>query len=170
MSGILQLGRALFWLLVIGFLMVLLATFGRLPQVVASHFGASGAPNGWSSRSAYATLLVGVGAALPLAVVALVRAVSRRGPQRLNIPWREYWSRPENGPEAVRRVRAYMWWLGCIMTASALGAHLLVVEANARVPPQLSTRGIVGLLGGLLVAIGLWMVGWYRLLRPAARR
>jgi uncharacterized membrane protein len=144
-----------------------LATVGMLPQVVASHFGASGAPNGWSSRPAYAALLVAVGAVLPLAVVGLVSTLSQRGPQRLNIPARQYWSRPENGAEAVRRVRAYMWWLGCIMTGFALVLHLLVVDANARVPPHLSTRGIVGLLSGFLLAIGLWIVGWYRLLRPA---
>ncbi len=162
----LQLGRGLFWFLAVGFVLLVLVTLGQLPPVVASHFDGSGVPNGWSSRSAYGVLLVAVGLLLPLGIVGLVHMLTQRGPRLLNIPARDYWSHPEHSQEAVRRVRAYMWWLGCIMTGTALTIHGLILEAHVGQPPHLNTRGIVVGLSAVLLAFGLWTVGWYRLLRP----
>ena len=164
--GALRLGRGLFWGLVAGLVMLLATTLGRLPPVVASHFDARGAPNGWSSRAAYAALILAVGIGLPLAIVWLVHALTRAGPELLNIPGRDYWRRPEHGAEAVRRVRAYMWWLACIMAATSIAVHGLIVRAHGTQPAALSTPAIVTLLGGVLVAIAAWSVGWWLLLRP----
>lgn len=162
----LRFGRGLFSILVLGLIVLVPVSLGHLPPVVASHFDGAGVPNGWSSRPAYALLLVTVGALLPLGIIALVSRLTRRGVEQLNIPARAYWRRPEHGPEAVRRVRAYIWWLGCVMTAAALGVHGLILEAHTHHPPRLSSRGILIVLGGVLLGIGLWIGGWYRLLRP----
>jgi uncharacterized membrane protein len=164
----LRLGRGLFLILTGSLALMLLITVGRLPALVASHFDASGTPNGWSTRTGYASLLLVVGAVLPLGVVALVGGLTRVGPQLLNIPSREYWRRPEHSEEAVRRVREYVWWLACIMAATGLAVHWLVLRANALQPPRLATPGIVALLAGVLVAVSVWTVGWYRVLRPPA--
>jgi uncharacterized membrane protein len=163
-------GRAVFFVLAVVLVVVLFTTIGRFPPVVASHFDARGAPNGWSSRPAYAGLILLVGVVLPLAIVWLVRGVTRRGPQLLNIPAGDYWRRPEHAAEAVLRARAYMWWLASILAATSLGVHTLVIQANATAPPRLSTPAILTLLGGLLVAIGLWSAGWWLLLRPPTER
>ena len=66
----------------------------------------------------------------------------------------------------MRRVRAYMWWLACIMAAPSIAVHGLIVRAHGTQPPALSTPEIVSLLGGVLVAIAAWSVGWWLLLRP----
>jgi uncharacterized membrane protein len=165
-TGLLRLGRGLFCVLVIGLVTLLVTTMGRLPPVVASHFDATGTPNGWSSREVYVVLILIIGAVLPLGIVWLVHTVTRHGPQLLNIPARDYWRRPEHGAEAVRRARGYMWWLACIMAGTSLAVHGLIVGANASTPPRLSTPAIVTLLGAVLMAIGLWSVGWWLLLRP----
>ena len=162
----LRLGRGLFLLLTGGLALLLLLTLGRLPALVASHFDASGTPNGWSTRTGYAAVLLLVGALLPLGVVALVGRLTRAGPQLLNIPSREYWRRPEHAEEAVRRARAYVWWLACIMAATGLAVHWLVLRANALQPPRLATPGIIAVLAGVLVAVSAWIVGWFRVLRP----
>lgn len=164
----LRLGRGLFLLLAGGLVVLVLATLGSLPPVVASHFDSSGTPNGWSTRTGYAALLIVVGALLPLGVVATVGALTRSGPERLNIPSRNFWRRPEHAAEAVRRVRAYVWWLACVMAGTALAVHSMVRRANALQPPRLSTPAIVVLLGGVLGAVGVWIGGWCRLLRPPA--
>jgi len=96
----LRLGRGLFLLLAGGLVVLVLATLGSLPPVVASHFDSSGTPNGWSTRTGYAALLIVVGALLPLGVVATVGALTRSGPERLNIPSRNFWRRPEHAAEA----------------------------------------------------------------------
>ncbi len=166
MRSILTLGRSLFCLLCLSLILLLILTIGQLPAVVASHFDAAGVPNGWSSRGFYAVLLAAIGVLLPLGIVGLVNAITERGPHLLNIPARDYWRRPEHGPEAIRRVRAYMWWLGCIMAGTALAVHGLILRAHTSIPPHLATGGIVTLLCGVLLAVGVWTIGWYRLLRP----
>ncbi|MGH7579309.1 MAG: DUF1648 domain-containing protein [Gemmatimonadales bacterium] len=159
-------GRGFFWTLAGGLVLFVFGTLGRLPPVVASHFDGSGSPNGWSSRGAYAALLLLVGAVLPLAIVGLLKVVTRRGPDRLNIPAREYWTRPEHAAEAVRRVRSYLWWLGCIMAAIASAIHGTILAAHSHRPPHLSSRGIILVIGIAILALGIWIVGWYRLLQP----
>jgi uncharacterized membrane protein len=162
----LQRGRSLFYVLATGLIAVVVATLGRLPPVVASHFDAGGVPNGWSSRPAYALMVVAIGVLLPLGITGLIAGLTRSGAARLNIPARDYWTRPEHSHEAVRRVRAYMWWLGCIMTGTALLIHLLVVAAHAHQPPRLRTSAVLLVLGAVLLGVIGWAAGWYRLLRP----
>ena len=158
-------GRTVFLALAVVLTGVVLATAGQLPAIVASHFDWHGNPNGWSSRSAYVILILAIGILLPLGTVGLVHGVSRSGPGRLNIPAREYWTRPEHGAEAVRRVRAYIWWLGAILASTALTIHVTVLAANAADPSRLSTGRFLLVFGMVLLGIVAWAVGWYRLLR-----
>jgi uncharacterized membrane protein len=161
----LQRGRVLFGILATGLIAVVLVTLGRLPPVVASHFDAAGVPNGWSSRPAYALLLIAIGVLLPLGITGLITSLTRRGPARLNLPARDYWTRPEHSQEAVLRVRAYVWWLGCIMAGAALLIHWLVVAAHAHQPPRLRTSTVLLVLSAVLLGLAGWTAGWYRLLR-----
>ena len=161
----LQRGRDLFYVLATGLIAVVLVTVRRLPPLVASHFDAAGVPNGWSSRPVYALLLISIGVVLPLGITGLITSLTRQGPARLNIPARDYWTRPERSQEAVLRVRAYVWWLGCIMAGTALLIHWLVVAAHSHQPPRLKTSALLIVLSAALLSIGGWTAGWYRLLR-----
>jgi uncharacterized membrane protein len=161
----LQRGRVLFCVLATGLIAVVWVTLKRLPPVVASHFDAAGVPNGWSSRTAYALLLMIVGIILPLGITGLITSLTRRGPARLNIPARDYWTRPEHSQEAVFRVRSYVWWLACIMAGTALLIHWLVLAAHAHQPPRLRTSAVLLVLSAALLGLGGWAAGWYRLLR-----
>jgi uncharacterized membrane protein len=160
-----------FWILATAMVALVLGTIGRLPPVVASHFDIAGTPNGWSSRSAYGVLLITMGAVLPAGIIGLVHALTRRGPHLLNIPTREFWTRPEQRQEAVRRVRAHIWWLGSILAGMAGAVHILILWAHASTPPRLSSAGIWVVLCGVILLIGQWTARWYRMLRvPAAHR
>ena len=165
-----QRAQILFWVLAAALVLLVTSTAGQLPPIVASHFDAAGVPNGWSSRELYAALLLAVGAVLPLGMVGLIHALTRRGPELLNIPARGFWTRPENRAEAVHRVRTHMWWLGSILTGTALAIHGLILQAHTSDPPHLSATGIWLLLAAVVGMIGLWAARWYRLLRqpPAA--
>ena len=164
----LHFGKTLFWVLAAALIVLVLATLGQLPPVVASHFDVAGVPNGWSARPTYAVLLITMGAVLPLGILGLIHALTRRGPQLLNIPAAAFWNRTEHRDEAVRRVRAYVWWLASILTATALVVHALILQAHTSSPPRLGTAGIWLVLGGVILMVGLWTAGWYRLLRPSS--
>ena len=63
-------------------------------------------------------------------------------------------------------MRAYMWWLACVLVVTALAIHWSVLAANARQPPALSPGEFFVVLGAIVLALGIWTAGWYRLLRP----
>jgi uncharacterized membrane protein len=161
-------GRLLFFVAASALVVVVIATLGQLPPLVASHFNARGAPDAWLPRPAYAAFILALGIVVPLGILGLITVVTRSGVSALNIPARDYWTRPEHTPEAVRRVRGYIWWLACILVGTALAIHWSVLAANARQPPALNTAEFFIVLGTVVLAIGIWTVGWYRLLRRPA--
>jgi len=165
---LLRAGKGVFWWGTGGLIAVVLGTLPRLPAVVASHFGGSGSPNGWSSRAVYVLLVLVIGIVLPAGVIALVHRVTAGDPARLNLPSREYWMDATRRDGAVELVRAYIWWLGVLLTATAIAVHLAVLSANAARPPHLSLAVIVPILIAIVAAVGAWAAGWYRVFRPPA--
>jgi uncharacterized membrane protein len=163
----LQAGKQLFWLLAVVLAATLGITYQRLPLIVASHFDGAGHPNGWSGRSSYTLLVFAVGVLLPLGIIGVVHALKV---EQLNLPARAYWMRPEHRDEAIRRVRAYIWWLGTVLVGAGLLLHALILTAHRAHPPRLPTDVAVVVIGGVLLGVGGWAAGWYRLLRPGASR
>jgi uncharacterized membrane protein len=166
----LQRGRLLFYMAASALVVVVLVTLGQLPPLVASHFNARGVPDGWLLRPVYALFILVIGILVPLGITTLVTVLTRRGVSALNIPARDYWTRPEHSPEAVRRVRAYIWWLACVLVGMALAIHWSVLAANARQPAGLRSGEFFIMLSGVVLAVGIWTAGWYRLLRPQVHR
>jgi uncharacterized membrane protein len=165
----LQRGQLLFYMTAAALVVVVAATLEQLPSLVASHFNARGAPDGWLPRPAYVAFILAIGIVVPLGITGLITLLTRSGVSALNIPARDYWTRPEHTAEAVRRVRRYIWWLACILAGTALAIHWSVLAANVRQPPGLKTGEFFLVLGSVVVAIGVWTVGWYRLLRHRAQ-
>jgi uncharacterized membrane protein len=66
-------------------------TTQTLPSVVASHFAADGAPNGFMSRMAYMIIMLLLIIGAPLVVAFLPSMVIAKNGNNLNIPNREYW-------------------------------------------------------------------------------
>jgi uncharacterized membrane protein len=162
---VLSRGRLLFYVLASALVVLVLATLSQLPPLVASHFDARGAATGWLPRPLYALFLLAIGILIPLGITGLITLLTRSGVSALNIPARDYWTRPEHSGEAVRRVRAYMWWLACVLVVTALAIHWSVLAANARQPTSLNTGEFFTVLGAIVLALGIWTAGWYRLLR-----
>jgi hypothetical protein len=68
------------WILVAALLVKLLAAWGQLPDRVAVHFGMALQPNGWSSKSALAAIvLIAVLGQAALATLVLLRVGSAAG-------------------------------------------------------------------------------------------
>lgn len=154
-----------FFTLAAALIAIVAMTLGRLPPLVASHFNFRGVPDGWSSRPVYAGFILAVGILVPLSIVWLITVLTRAGVESLNIPARDYWNQPVHSGEAVRRVRAYIWWLACVIAVITLLIHWSVLEANARQPPGLGIGGFFIILGAAVAVIGIWTAGWYRLMR-----
>lgn len=157
-----------FWFIVIVGGATVATTLSQLPLHVATHFGASGAPNAWSSRAGYVTLLVVVGLLLPVGIVQMVAWIGARRPELLNVPYRTYWLEPAHRAEGLWRIQRHMWWLACLMAGLALGIHFLLLQAHEATPPQLHTGPFFGVLAAFLAGLAIWIAAFYKLLRPPA--
>ncbi len=146
-------------LLVCAFVFVWL-TSGLLPDITASHFGASGAANGFMPRESYLRFMLAFVVLLPLFMVLVTGAALRSPKARINLPNREYWLAPERRAETVRYLRLHMVRYGSMLVVFLCYVHWLVVVANAVTPPRMPLAGIIG---GLIVFVFV-SIGWTILL------
>jgi uncharacterized membrane protein len=141
-------------------------TSSGLPEVVASHFGPSGAADGYMPRSIYVVLLLVLIVGVPLLLALLPAAVAGRGEKKLNIPNREYWLAPERRESTIAFIRAHGMWFAAAVAVFMAYVHWLVLRANELHPPRLSTTGITA---GLVVFF-LLLVVWLAVLYARFRR
>lgn len=140
-----------------------------LPARVATHFDGAGRPNGWMSRSSHILFMLIFGSAFPLFIIATCAAARFLPVWMVNIPNRAYWLAPERRRDTARYLMHHALWLGCATVALMTGVQLLVVNANARSPVELSTAGILSVVGVFLAATGLWAIHLLRhFKKPAA--
>jgi len=126
--------------------------YGRLPDVVASHFGANGLANGFMSRAGFVGFYVGLVLFL-MAVFAAVSALLRAVPTELiNVPNKEYWFSGE-------REQSSRAWLSRDIQILGLGVVVFVAIVMQRVfmanvsgeRPCLPTKSILVSVGVLMV-------------------
>src|SRR5947208_13832382 len=67
----------------------------QLPDRVATHFGGTGHPNGWMTRTQYRNFTLGLGLGTPVFILAVFAIVERLRGVGLNIPNKAYWLEPD---------------------------------------------------------------------------
>jgi hypothetical protein len=109
---------------------------GSLPPVVASHFTAGGAADGFMPRDGYLSLMLGMTVGVPLLVTALSWTVRLFPVRLINLPDREYWLAPERAAQTVSYLANRGAILGTLVAAFMGFVHWLVLLANQRQPPH----------------------------------
>lgn len=135
--------------------------YASLPVMVASHFDASGRPDGWMHRSAFAWF-----SAVMLAIVCAVTfiaplLVAKLPPSLVNLPNKDYWLAPERKAETVRRFCSHMEWFGVALLAFLAFVYALVFEANAAGRGLANGPFLIGLVAFVVVSV-IWLVSLYR--------
>ena len=147
----------LVFLVVVGVAAAFVWLTGRgLPEVVASHFVASGAANGFMPRAAYLRFMLVLVVVPPVTVVVLPTLMLNGPHTRINLPNREYWLAPGRRAETITFLREQMANQGTLLAAFLAYVHGLVVCANVAVPPGLPAPWFVG---GLIVFVTA-QLGW----------
>jgi uncharacterized membrane protein len=139
----------------------------RLPERMASHYGASGEPNGFMMRGDFFVFYAGIYGLVITLFLAMPSVLSRIPRELVNIPHREYWLVDERWPEALDRTGRWMAWFGVAMTVFAAGVLQLVLRSNLMRAP-LENGPMWVLLGGFFAFTGIWLAALYRAFRPPA--
>ncbi len=136
---------------------VLLLAYHRqgLPEVVASHFGASGVANGWMARDTHVLLAQGLFAVLT-ALFCFMGWIMARIPARwVNLPNRDFWFAAEREAETRRQLAAWGHSFGAIVNLFLIFAFHLVYRANLSDPVDFdSTTMTMGLVGFIVASLG----------------
>ncbi|MBN1417683.1 MAG: DUF1648 domain-containing protein [Planctomycetes bacterium] len=130
----------------------------RLPERVASHFDASGNPDGWSSKGAFfATFAIGL-----LVVTAVFWGISLLIPRLprslINLPRKDYWLAPERRQDTMafigRRLVEFVFALQVFL----VGILHLSIRANLATGAPRTATGFWILLGIFLAFSAAWTV------------
>ena len=133
-----------------------------LPDIVASHFDASGRANGFMPRRAYTVFMLAIVVGAPL-VLALMPMRAFRNPRaRINLPNRAYWLAPERRAATIDVLSTQAVRFATVVLVFLCYAHWLVVQAHALTPPALSTPRFMAGLVVFLLATLFWTVALIR--------
>ncbi|WP_168583143.1 SdpI family protein [Gephyromycinifex aptenodytis] len=151
------------WVLLVG--VVVWSAFA-LPENPASHFGPSGAADGYMSRAGSVAVGFAIGAATLIGLPLLGWALARGSGAGVNIPHKDYWFA---SPERVAAFRPR--FVDDMLLFAAMTGFLLsygtveVVLANRRTPPH-SGNGMWFALALYLPGTVWWIFALYRRYRP----
>jgi uncharacterized membrane protein len=129
----------------------------RLPALVASHFGGSGAANGFMPHAFYARFMLVFVIRLPALLVVLTWLAIGSPKIRINLPNKDYWLAPERRAETIAYLRSGILWFGTMLVAFLCYAHWLVVLANESQPAHLANSWFIGGLVVFLAALFIWL-------------
>jgi hypothetical protein len=133
-------------------------TSRALPADVASHFGVTGAANGFMPRDFYVRLMLALLVGLPVLVGLLPSVLIGRPNARINLPNGHYWLAPERRDASLRFLRNHLVRFGLLLLAFVCAVHRQILHANLLVPPQLSMAVFMRGLIVYLLCVAVWTV------------
>jgi uncharacterized membrane protein len=146
--------RALFFAIVLAAIAQCVHGFPLLPDRMASHFSASGLPNGWMTKAQFFITYAVV--FLPALVVEfwVGRRIAKKPDAKINLPNKDYWLAPERREATFAYFECFFAWFGCAFLLVLVFVMGLAMRANLDPPPRLPT----GLVVSALVAFVLFNV------------
>jgi uncharacterized membrane protein len=142
------------------------AVWERLPARMATHFGPSGAADGWMTRTGFVLFSVVVGGGVTSLLLSGGSWLRLVPPEMVNLPYASYWMAPERREAGLRRVGDWMAWFGVLLAAMMVAVDELVLRANLGGDVALNGRLFTGLLLGFLTLVAGWLAAFYWRLRP----
>jgi uncharacterized membrane protein len=140
-----QIPRIIFFSIVLIALSQCIIDYPLLPSRLASHFGASGLPNGWMTKQAFFIVYLVMICLATVIEFYAARSIGR-SPSRINLPHKEYWLAPERRAETFSYFEKSFAWYGCLFLLIEVLAMGLAIQANLNPPPRLATGPILAMV------------------------
>lgn len=142
--------------------------YPRLPDMVASHFGAGGKSDGWMAKGSFVAFYLGTLAFIAgtFVLIQVLTGNLHRIPRScINLPNKEYWLAPERIQESQARLsdcmETFSLWFGSATMAFIIGTYEFTFRANLQAE-QVLPRSFLWLLGAYLTLILSFLIGWVR--------
>lgn len=133
-------------------------SYAQLPEVVASHFNASGAANGWQPKSAFFTVFVGVSMLALLMGFAIPKIIFAIPAELINLPNKRYWLAPERRAETTQFLSAHFAWFGCALYLVMIFAFDYAVQSNLHPGNPPNVERMWYFLLGFLIFAAAWTI------------
>lgn len=125
-----SLSRAILAFLVVGFIGQIIYYYPNLPERMASHFNASGKPDGWMSKSVF-LIFEGVVLTMIIAEFTLLPLLIEKMPDSLiSLPNKDYWLANERRAETFSAIRVYFEWFSVGLLGLFIAINEFVFRAN----------------------------------------
>lgn len=143
--------RSLFFATIAAGIGQCLHDYPLLPERLASHFSASGAANGWMTKSQF--LITYAAVIVPALIVEfwVPSKIARTGGDKLRMPNKEYWLAPERRAETFGYFKRFFAWYGCAFLLIEVFAMGLAMRANFQNPPQLPNGPMITAIAAFVV-------------------
>jgi uncharacterized membrane protein len=131
--------------------------YPRLPEVLASHFGGGGAPNGWSGKAGFFVfywIMIAFSLLMSLGIARLIPTIP---PGSINIPNKSYWLADHRREETITFLAEQFRWFGVGLLAFALVVVQLVIEANLSEQRALPGNKLWPIAGVFVAAMFFWL-------------
>jgi uncharacterized membrane protein len=143
-------------------------SYPQLPPVVASHFNASGAPNAWQPKGAFAMTLVILYLLFTLLWLSVPQLLRSVPVGLVNLPNREYWLAPQRRDHTAHVIGDQLAWLGSMQIALIAFIAQFAIDANL---PGASGRlhpAVPWIAGAFVILLGAWLIRFLRMFsRPS---
>ena len=144
------------WALCVGYA---LYYYPKLPDEVASHFGAGGEPDGWMSKTSFITFYLVFTGFMALMFLGMSFGMSKIPVSLFNLPNKDYWLSAERKQETFDFMFWYFLWFGSatlLLLLDILYQSFQVHLGKAETLPHFMLS-----LGLYLGFAGVWCVGLF---------
>ncbi|MFT4165849.1 MAG: hypothetical protein QM650_11465 [Microlunatus sp.] len=163
-------GRIVFRAIGAGYFALISWQAFTLPDDVPGQLDFGGEVTRWGSRTGHILLGLFVGI-LIIASFSLTPRIAFKNTALLNLPHKDYWTRPENWPTAQQRLRNYLSWLGALtLTFVGYAMWTVGVTATAEPPPAWAFIAATGVFLATILGYAIWMMVGPRWQPPVSRR
>lgn len=134
------------------------SNYARLPDVVASHFNASGVANGWQSKTMFFAFFVGAIALASMVAFGVPRIISKMPVDLINLPNKGYWLAPERQAETLAFLDRSFAWFGCAALLLVTAAVDYAIGRNLHPRAELDPPVFFYVFGGFVLFTVLWSI------------
>lgn len=125
----------------------------RLPDVIASHFDASGIANGWVSRQVFFLIHIGIQAAMATLLLGLARYSYKLPDAMFSMPHKDYWLHPSRRATTLRTNADLLILISGITAIFLAALFQIICQINAAGESELPMQFFIPLFIGYVVAV-----------------